>query len=712
MKTESLNGTWSRCVGCGAPQDIRVPYSTRPVGRSTCRRAFTPSKPYTRLFLRFDGITYHAAVILNGERLGEMLPYCEYEFEITDTVREGENLLEVELEDLNLPFGPTPGWENFGGIIRDVSLIYRDENYISDVFFRSELQNDYRDATVYVETRTDKPRGALTVELFAPDGARTLSYCQKHGVTEAKQLTNVALWSPDSPALYTLRVTLQDGNSTDVHTCQVGFREFTCARHKFLLNGKPLFLKGVCKHEMIGDSGHVVSPELIEEDLRMIRSTGTNFVRLVHYPHSKITLDIADRLGLMVSEEPGLWWSDTADREVAQGSLEVLRRTILRDRNHASIVFWLAFNECVFTEAFLTDSAKLCRQYDPTRLVSAANCMSDEDTLVYYNRCGFDFYTMHPYSPTIDRAVRSAQMLHDKPLLFTEWGGYHVFDNPAYLRASIRKMAELYHADSDEGALAGALLWCWADMNDFNRGRPCIDGVLPEGLVTKDRQKHICYDVFCEEIAKIESYRPTSRYEFRAAAPFVGKPFVPVAAGLSMDMLMASVAQEERALPFRGRHRQRKLVVPPVLEREEIEGLACIPTVLGDGMTVIYEGDHLTDRVTLLGAVSFHRGYPISGEFGETAAAVTVICEDGEERFPIRNGRELTTVFATISSSRIDPRADRAPRFAEFSYDKNFEWYLINRLDLPLNGLRRVRRIEITSADRGYTVLTYGCFAN
>ena len=100
---------------------------------------------------------------------------------------------------------------------------------------------------------------------------------------------------------------------------------------------------------MIGDSGHVVSYEQIEEDMKMINSTGSNFVRLVHYPHCKATLDIADKLGLMVSEEPGLWWSDTANEEVANGILEVLKRTIFRDRNHPSIVFWLSFNECQFT---------------------------------------------------------------------------------------------------------------------------------------------------------------------------------------------------------------------------------------------------------------------------------------------------------------------------------------------------------------------------
>ena len=83
MKIESLNGTWMRRIGCGEAHPQTVPYSTLAVGHSTCYRSFTVRESFTRLFLKLDGITYHATVLLNGETLGEMLPYCEYEFEIT-----------------------------------------------------------------------------------------------------------------------------------------------------------------------------------------------------------------------------------------------------------------------------------------------------------------------------------------------------------------------------------------------------------------------------------------------------------------------------------------------------------------------------------------------------------------------------------------------------------------------------------------------------
>ena len=711
MKIQSLNGTWMRKVGMGEEVAQIVPYSTRPVGRSVCKRIFTVDKNRKRIFLKFDGITYHAWVTLNGKALGEMLPYCEYEFEITNYVMDGENTLCVELEDLNLSFGPTPGWENFGGIIRDVSLIYREDNYISDVFFKTDLCNEYKDAEVSVDVQTDKNTDSLLeISLLDGNDNTVLSYEQKIGVTEKKSISDISLWSPDSPVLYTLCVRLLCGaREVDAYSCKVGFRELRCERHRFLLNGKPLFLKGVCKHEMIGDSGHVVSYEQIEEDMKMIKSTGSNFVRLVHYPHCKATVDIADKLGLMVSEEPGLWWSDTANEEVANGSLEVLKRTIFRDRNHTSIVFWLSFNECKFTEQFLIDSANICHQYDPTRLVSGANCMSDEDTLIYFNRCGFDFYTMHPYSATFDRSKKSAQILYDKPLVFTEWGGYFVFDNPAYFRECIQKMAELYHANSDSGALAGAFLWCWADVNDFNRGAPCIDGVLPEGLVTKDRQKHLCYDVFCEEIAKIEGPMPTSRYRYEQLCSFEGDALCCRSAGASFEEMLSNVASEARSLPFHDK-RQRNLTVGPRLEKEEIRGISLTPNILADGPDLIYEGNVDAEKITLLGLTGFNRGYPISGGFEDEVVRVKVYFEDGEQSVILRNGREITTVFATIGSSRIDPIADGAPRFASFSYDLNYEQYVINRFEIRFDSVKKIKRVTLSLLDGNYQILIYGVF--
>ena len=335
--------------------------------------------------------------------------------------------------------------------------------------------------------------------------------------------------------------------------------------------------------------------------------------------------------------------------------------------------------------------------------------MSNEDTLIHFNKCGFDFYTMHPYSPSFERAQKSAQMLYDKPLLFTEWGGHYVYDNPGYLRECIRKMAALYHQNSDEGALAGAFLWCWADYNDFNRGAPCVRGELFEGIVTMDRRKHLCYDAFCEELARIEEPPEASEYAYTAFSAVSGEALPCVSGDVGFERVLAEVTEEARALPFYAM-RQRRIKVGPRLERPEIVGMSATPAVLSDGGKLVYDCGRVLGRLTFLGLTSPRRGYPIGGTLGEEVAAVRIYTENGVQERTLRNGREVTTAYATIASSRIDPVADLAPRFAEFSYDQNFEKYVINRLDIQTDAPVRVDRVEIESRAGGYQLLLYGVF--
>lgn len=707
MKKQNLNGIWEYRVGYGSYTEKQVPFSTLPVGHSECRRTFDLEQQSQQVLLRFDGITYHGTVTLNGTLLGDMLPYCEYTFDITEVARSTGNQLEVCLEDIAPAFGPTEGWENFGGIIRDVSVLYAEEDYITDVFFHADVDSAARTATFVVETTSAAAIGNFDIRLLDGDSC-VAQYTQLAGQTISVPLTDLRLWSPDQPALYQLQVALRRGEQVlDIYTCDVGFRDIRCDRHRFLLNGQPLFLKGICKHEMIGDSGHCPTPEQMEEDMRHIKDLGCNFVRLVHYPHNKKILEIADRIGLMVSEEPGLWWSDTANPEVAAGSLEVLRRTILRDRNHPAIAFWLCFNECKFTEQFLIDSANLCRQYDPTRMVSGANCMSDEDTLIYYNRCGFDFYTMHPYWPTPDRAKTSATILHDKPLLFTEWGGYYVYDNPHLLAEFMEEFYKLYEANSDEGALAGAFFWFWAELNDYNRGAPaCVDGNLSEGLVDRYRRPTLIYDTYRRQLAKMGQPVPNPSWVewVDDNRPNLTKQAVCCEAGADFTAAVAAVKERERPTE---KMRKRVLKHGPVLE--SVSGLLETPLVVGDGISLSYSCDFAAASLSLYGMTSLHKGYPLGGAHGEPVATLTLAFADGSQQtVTLRNGMDVTTVFSVNMSSRIEPLAENAPRLATFGFDKNFEYYVLNRLVIPTNSAAELRQVTVTSADNGYDLLLYG----
>jgi len=713
MKTVSLNGNWKYRVGFGDFADISVPFSRLPVGRSECVKTFDIPELSDKIFLKFDGITYYAEVTLNGVALGEMLPYSEYEFDVTGIVKQKGNTLAVVLEDINREFGPSNGWENFGGIIRDVYLELRGKNYIDNVFFKSTLCDNYANADISVDISAKCPSDArFKIELFS-DGELISSYTQKAGDAVTERVNGVKLWSPDTPKLYSLEVSLVCGGEVcDVYTASVGFREFSCDRHRFILNGKHLFLKGVCKHEMVGDSGHSPTFAEMESDMRMIKEMGCNFVRLVHYPHNKKILEIADRLGLMVSEEPGLWWSDTSLPLVANGSLEVLKRTILRDRNHPSIMFWLCFNECEFTEKFLADSAAVCRKYDPTRLVSGANCMTNEETLYHYNKCGFDFYTMHPYYETFKRAETSAEILHDKPLLFTEWGGYHVYDNPHLLLDFMSNMKRLYDANSDDGALAGAVFWYFAEVNDYNRGRPaCVDGALKEALVDKYRRPTLIFDAFCEGLKLFDENADVCEkndFWFNEAEAF---------ADLS-DYTKLDPPEDDRFFELvpkidvnaKHRFRARQIKTGPIFESGA--PINKIPAAVSAGKSIIFKLGRRAETVSVIGLTSMTSGYPIGGAYGEEACRVSINYSSGrEETLSLKNGEHITTAFALKGSSMIDPIAARSGRFAMFGYDKNFEIYVVNRLDIPTAPTDAIESVSFTAENDKYSTLIYGVFA-
>ena len=488
---KSLTGEWKYRIGKGAWTQVSVPFSALAVGHSECMRFFDLEKSAPVVLLKFDGITYKGKIYLNDTLLGTTLPYSEYVFDITSIAKEKNNLLLVEIEDIDTAFGPSEGWENYGGIIRDVSLIYKEKNYIKDVYFTKELINNYKDAKYTVDVCATEPLSYRVSLFYNGNLVDTYVSCKK----ETHTVENVALWSPSNPSLYDLRVELLDNGAViDEYTSRVGFCELKCSKNHFVLNGEDIFLVGVCRHEMYGENtGHTVSYNDIYNDMKMIKDTGCNFVRLVHYPHNKVTLDIADELGLLVCEEPGMWQADVKNKELTGECLEVLRRVILRDRNHPSIAFWLAFNECDFDEEFLKQAVAVCRENDPCRLVSGANNMPNDETKKYYTLCQLDFYTMHPYSETFDMAKKASEVLSDKPLMFTEWGGYYVYDNPHLLADFLTSMHELYK----NGALGGTCLWYWAEINDYNRGgSACVDGTLKEALVDFERKPKLIYYAF------------------------------------------------------------------------------------------------------------------------------------------------------------------------------------------------------------------------
>ena len=735
MKIKTLlNGWWDYRIADGKYSKKQIPYSDPPVGFAECRTTFDmdlSAECSKRAFLVLEGITYSAEVSFNGKLLGKMLPYCEYRYEITDVIKKENNVLSVVIRDTEIVFGAGEGWENYSGITRDVYIEYTDENRIENVFFHSEVNEELTAAKCVAEIKIDGYTEGLSANIALRDRGGRIAFSDTASLEGEKtdiawEIEDPILWSPDCPALYTIEIELlRGGEVIDDYYHKVGFKRFETRGRYFYLNGNRFFLLGVCRHEIWGEKGHMLTDDEIRQDLTMIKNLGCNYCRLVHYPHRKKTLEIADEIGLFVSEEPGLWWSDMKDQTIVDASLEVLRRTVTRDRNHVSVAFWLSFNECIFTPEFIKESGRVCREVDPYRMVSGANCMSIEKTKQFFKECGFDFYTMHPYHTDPWQMTNCATQLTDMPLVFTEWGGHPVFQSPFHLKQFITEVIRLWQNDGGE-TITGASFWCFAEMYEINRAKPaCYDGLQCEGLVDRFRNPNIGYHTFRDEFAKLHTKQKVPY--FLTAEKFLaekdnytiiplrepGKGFFEGEAEI-FDAMMKKAAEPIPRFHFECRN-VRHMKVGPILP-ERIRALGELPVDLSrQPIVVIPEKDFelkidaTTDKIHLVGMTSMPKGYPIDGVFGEKMGEIIVTYEDGTETVTsLRNGYEITTACAWYGPSRINPVASEAPRAIKFINDMDREHFVANLYSLPADSAKKVEKITLRVTAEGYNLLLYG----
>src|SRR5882724_6912987 len=352
----SLNGEWQRRIKGKLYDTIDVPSSCRPSGFYTLHREFVLQrlKQGERVFIHFEGITYWGQVSMNSQKLGEMAPYVPQEFEFTNVAREGENEIDVAIADLvpfangtakaQIRFGIHSGFEAYGGIIRDVWVEVRPVSFVENVRLAYELRNNYTNCTARPKVTISSNENVFAhLELvLSRNGVEVARTSEKYqliaGLTDVElklDIDDVALWSPEAPNLYEMKANLTTETSQDSWTCRTGLREIRTVGREFRLNGKRLVLNGVCRHDMWKEQGFTLSRQQQDQDMRMIKALGCNFVRLVHYPHHHRILDLADELGLLVSEEPGFWQVnfETVDRETVELGYKILETTIKRDWN-------------------------------------------------------------------------------------------------------------------------------------------------------------------------------------------------------------------------------------------------------------------------------------------------------------------------------------------------------------------------------------------
>ena len=340
------------------------------------------TKNTKRLFVYFEASNYKTEVYLNGEKLGTHVGgFTPFNFEITHLINKKDNYLIVKVDNKRIKEGvPTlnTDWWNYGGLTRDVKLIETSQTFIEDYVI--QLDPNMHDKITGHLTLNGKDSKNETVEIKIPELniKRTLTSDENGFVSFEVISDNIEYWSVKNPKLYDVFFQINEEKITD----QIGFRSIRTKGSQILLNGTPVYLKGISIHEespINGGRGH--SLEDAKQLLQWAKELGCNYVRLAHYPHNEHMVRLADKMGVLVWEENPVYWTiDWENKETYTNAENQLSEVIDRDKNRASVIIWSMANETptsIARNTFLTKLANFTKAKDPTRLISAALEQSD-----------------------------------------------------------------------------------------------------------------------------------------------------------------------------------------------------------------------------------------------------------------------------------------------------------------------------------------------
>ena len=469
-----------------------------------------------RALLYFGAVNYDAHVYVNGNHVGHHIGgFTPFNYDVTDQLKDGENFVIVKVDNKrHAEDVPTQifDWWNYGGITRDVLLVDVPETYVEN----------YSLQLVSLEGR----RLAFSVKLNKAEAGRRVTLdipelkLKKELVTAADGTATTfmkakpVLWSPATPKLYKVDITLDGETISD----EIGFRKIETRGKQILLNGEPIFLKGISIHEeKPNGGGRANCTEDAHTLLSWAKEMGCNFVRLAHYPHNEYAVREAERMGILVwSEIPVYWtiaWKNFGTYQNAEAQLHDM---IARDHNRANVIIWSIANETPHSperDQFLGRLATYARTQDSTRLISMA--MEVTGASNYHNRLqdnmnkyvdvvSFNQY-IGWYRDVNDAPKMTWEIPYNKPVIISEFGGgakagYHGEKNQRWTEEFQENLYRENTAmiDKIEG-LAGTTPWI---LKDFRSPRRVLTGIQDyynrKGLFSDDGQKKKAFFVLKE----------------------------------------------------------------------------------------------------------------------------------------------------------------------------------------------------------------------
>jgi beta-glucuronidase len=465
-----------------------------------------------RLFLHFGAVNYLADVYLNGNLLGKHEGgFTPFQFEITNSVHNGGNSIVVRVNNQRLKDG-IPGlgfdWFNYGGITRDVNLVETDNSFISDYFIQLK-KHSFNEVQGWVKLNGAHSR--QNVEIKIPE--LKIVYKSKSddtGLAEVKFSSGFDLWSPENPRLYKIIIQCE----TDTIVDNIGFRSIEAKGSKILLNGKPVFLKGINIHE---ENPFRVARAFSESDASILltwaKELGCNMVRLAHYPHNEYMIRLAEKMGIMVWDEIPVYQQVEFSTPGVSDKMDLMMREMInRDKNRCGVIVWSLSNETSPSpsrDRALVNLSDKCRQLDSTRLITSVindqhynnNAINVWDTLYRH----FDIISLNEYLgwyvPWQGRPedVKWNFVCKDKPIVISEFGGEALYGNnkgpkdeaaswsEEYQEQIFKDQVEMLKAIPD---LCGTFPWLLVDYRSPGRMHPVYqNGWNRKGLLSDHGDK-------------------------------------------------------------------------------------------------------------------------------------------------------------------------------------------------------------------------------
>lgn len=425
-------------------------------------------------FLNFEGVDSCFYVWLNGQFVGySQVSHSTSEFDATPYLRAGKNTIAVlVLKWCDGSYFEDQDKLRMSGIFRDVYLLRRPINHIRDFTVRTPLSEGYTKAAVTVSMEFRKETAPVAYILSDPVGREIASGVSEDGSISIS-VADPVLWNAENPALYTLALTCCGETIYQA----VGLREIKRDGAVVLLNGRKIKFRGVNRHDSDSVVGYAVTREMMEKDLRLMKEHNVNAIRTSHYPNSPLFTEMCDRYGFYVvgeadNEAHGVTSLIGPDSYLEKYSLlakdpawvetvvDRVQRSVIRDKNHPSVVIWSMGNESGYGICF-EKALAWTKSYDPTRLTHYERAELDDV------RRNPDLDLMSRMYPSIEYSEEYCSSNPEKPFFLCEY--IHAMGNGPGDAEDYQQLIEKYDCFS------GAFVWEWCDhavlMGRTNEGK-------------------------------------------------------------------------------------------------------------------------------------------------------------------------------------------------------------------------------------------------